>query len=79
MFHTYWRAYTGLEANSLSLNVISNNLANSNTVGFKRSEAEFSTTGLLGTFLMTRNFITRENLVTLISYSLAQSKIASKL
>jgi flagellar hook protein FlgE len=42
MFHTYWRAYTGLESNSTSINVISNNLANVNTVGFKRSEAEFA-------------------------------------
>lgn len=42
MFHTYWRAYTGLQSNSLGLNVISNNLANINTVGFKRSEAEFA-------------------------------------
>lgn len=42
MFHTYWRAYTGLQSNATGINVISNNLANINTVGFKRSDADFA-------------------------------------
>ena len=42
MIGTMYKAYTGLEANGVGLNVIGNNLANMNTVGFKRGQANFS-------------------------------------
>lgn len=41
MIKSLWIAKTGLEANQAALDVISNNLANSNTAGFKRSRAVF--------------------------------------
>lgn len=41
MIKSLWIAKTGLEANQAALDVISNNLANSNTSGFKRSRAVF--------------------------------------
>ena len=36
-----WTAKSGLEAHHKNINIISNNLANANTVGFKRNRAEF--------------------------------------
>lgn len=41
MIKSLWIAKTGLEANQGSLDVISNNLANTNTNGFKKSRAIF--------------------------------------
>lgn len=42
MISNFYRAYTGLEANSLALSVVGNNLSNINSVGFKRGEANFA-------------------------------------
>jgi flagellar basal-body rod protein FlgG len=36
-----WTAATGMQAQALNIDVISNNLANVNTAGFKRSRADF--------------------------------------
>ena len=36
-----WTASTGMQAQALNIDVISNNLANVNTTGFKRSRADF--------------------------------------
>jgi len=41
MFRALWIAATGMEAQKLNIDVISNNLANINTVGFKKSRADF--------------------------------------
>ncbi len=41
MMRALWTASTGMEAQQLKIDVISNNLANVNTVGFKRSRADF--------------------------------------
>ena len=41
MIRALWTASTGMEAQQTKLDVISNNLANVNTAGFKRSRAEF--------------------------------------
>src|ERR1700712_4895152 len=41
MIQSLYSAATGMEAQQLSLNTISNNLANANTTGFKRSKIEF--------------------------------------
>ncbi|MDJ0837143.1 MAG: flagellar hook-basal body complex protein [Acidobacteriota bacterium] len=41
MFSTFWTGYSGLQINATGLNVISNNLSNINTVGFKRGQANF--------------------------------------
>lgn len=41
MIRSLFTAATGMEAMSNNINVISNNLANVNTLGFKRSRAEF--------------------------------------
>jgi len=41
MIRSLFIAATGMEAQKLNLDVISNNLANVNTVGFKRSRADF--------------------------------------
>ncbi|MCD6320201.1 MAG: flagellar basal-body rod protein FlgG [Candidatus Desulfofervidaceae bacterium] len=41
MLRALWIAATGMEAQNLNIDVISNNLANVNTVGFKRSRADF--------------------------------------
>jgi len=41
MLRTLWIAASGMEAQSLNIDVISNNLANVNTAGFKRSRADF--------------------------------------
>ena len=41
MIRSLWTAATGMEAQQLNLDVVANNLANVNTVGFKKSRAEF--------------------------------------
>ncbi|MBG0776864.1 MAG: flagellar basal-body rod protein FlgG [Desulfovibrionaceae bacterium] len=41
MMRSLWTAATGMIAQQLNIDVISNNLANVNTVGFKKSRAEF--------------------------------------
>ncbi|HDM10485.1 MAG: flagellar basal-body rod protein FlgG [Deltaproteobacteria bacterium] len=41
MLRTLWIAASGMEAQELNIDVISNNLANVNTSGFKRSRADF--------------------------------------
>uniref|UniRef100_UPI0035B0D6C4 flagellar basal-body rod protein FlgG n=1 Tax=Hylemonella sp. TaxID=2066020 RepID=UPI0035B0D6C4 len=41
MFKSLWISKTGMEAQQMQLDVISNNLANSSTNGFKRSHAVF--------------------------------------
>lgn len=41
MNRSLWIAATGMEAQQLNIDVISNNLANVNTVGFKKSRADF--------------------------------------
>ncbi len=41
MIRALWTAATGMRAQQLNIDVISNNLANVNTVGFKRTRADF--------------------------------------
>ena len=41
MIRALWTAASGMEAQQLNIDVISNNLANVNTAGFKRSRADF--------------------------------------
>ena len=41
MIRSLWTAASGMQAQSLNIDVISNNLANVNTSGFKRGKAEF--------------------------------------
>jgi flagellar basal-body rod protein FlgG len=41
MMRSLWTAATGMIAQQLNIDVLSNNLANVNTVGFKKSRAEF--------------------------------------
>ncbi len=41
MLRTLWIAASGMQAQTLNIDVISNNLANVNTSGFKRSRADF--------------------------------------
>jgi flagellar basal-body rod protein FlgG len=41
MLRTLWIAASGMEAQTLNIDVISNNLANVNTAGFKKSRADF--------------------------------------
>lgn len=41
MFSSIYKSYSGIVSNSTALNVTSNNLSNINTVGFKRSSANF--------------------------------------
>ena len=41
MIRSLWTAATGMEAQQLNVDTIANNLANVNTVGFKRSRADF--------------------------------------
>lgn len=41
MIRSLWTAATGMQAQTLNIDVISNNLANVNTAGFKRSRADF--------------------------------------
>jgi len=41
MIRSLWTAATGMEAQQLNIDVISNNLANVNTAGFKKSRVDF--------------------------------------
>lgn len=41
MLRSLWTAASGMQAQTLNIDVISNNLANVNTAGFKRSRADF--------------------------------------
>ena len=41
MIRSLWTAATGMQAQTLNIDVIANNLANVNTAGFKRSRADF--------------------------------------
>ena len=41
MLRVLWSAATGMAAQQLNIDVISNNLANVNTVGFKKSRPDF--------------------------------------
>lgn len=41
MMRSLWTAATGMQAQTTNIDVISNNLANVNTAGFKRSRADF--------------------------------------
>ena len=41
MIRSLWTAATGMQAQTLNIDVISNNLANVNTSGYKKSRAEF--------------------------------------
>ncbi len=41
MMRSLWTGATGMVAQQLNIDVISNNLANVNTIGFKKSRAEF--------------------------------------
>ena len=41
MMRSLWTGATGMVAQQLNIDVISNNLANVNTTGFKKSRAEF--------------------------------------
>jgi fagellar hook-basal body proteins len=41
MNHALWVAKTGLDAQQTRMSVVSNNLANANTTGFKRDRAAF--------------------------------------
>ena len=41
MQRALWIASTGMQAQTLNIDVIANNLANVNTAGFKRSRADF--------------------------------------
>jgi len=41
MIRSLWISASGMEAQTLNIDVISNNLANVNTTGFKRSRADF--------------------------------------
>ena len=41
MIRALWTAATGMEAQQISQDVIANNLANINTVGFKKARADF--------------------------------------
>ena len=41
MIRSLWTSATGMQAQALNLDVISNNLANVGTTGFKKSRAEF--------------------------------------
>ena len=41
MMRSLWTAATGMHAQQLNIDVISHNLANVNTTGFKKSRAEF--------------------------------------
>ncbi len=41
MLRSLWTAATGMESQQINLDVVANNLANVNTVGFKKARAEF--------------------------------------
>ncbi len=49
MFKSLWIASTGMEAQQLYVDVISNNLANVNTVGFKKNRVDFEDLLYMGT------------------------------
>jgi flagellar basal-body rod protein FlgG len=55
VIHALWTAATGMEAMKTKIDVIANNLANSNTDGFKRSVVEFN--DLLYQYLRNPGFI----------------------
>ena len=42
MIRSLWSAATGMQAQTLNIDIISNNLANASTTGFKRDRAVFS-------------------------------------
>lgn len=42
MIHALWTAASGMQAMKFKIDVIANNISNSNTDGFKRAEVEFS-------------------------------------
>lgn len=42
MINALWTGATGMNAQELNINVISNNLANTNTAGFKKSRVDFA-------------------------------------
>lgn len=42
MINALWTGATGMQAQELNINVISNNLANANTAGFKKSRVDFA-------------------------------------
>ena len=41
MLRSLWTAASGMEAQALNIDVISNNIANVNTTGFKKSRPDF--------------------------------------
>jgi flagellar basal-body rod protein FlgG len=41
MLRALWTSATGMEAQQLNIDVLANNLANVNTIGFKKSQADF--------------------------------------
>jgi flagellar basal-body rod protein FlgG len=41
MLRSLWTAASGMEAQALNIDVLSNNLANVNTTGFKKGRADF--------------------------------------
>ena len=41
MMRSLWTAASGMAAQQQNINVVANNLANSNTNGFKKSRADF--------------------------------------
>ena len=41
MLRSLWTAASGMQAQSINIDVLSNNLANVNTTGFKRGRADF--------------------------------------
>ena len=41
MIRAMWTAASGMAAQQLNMDVLAHNLANTNTVGFKRSRADF--------------------------------------
>ena len=62
MIRSLFTASTGMKAQDLNVNVIANNLANVNTVGFKRSRADFQdllyqTLRLVGTLSQNGNTV----------------------
>ena len=41
MIRGLWTSASGMEAQQLNIDIIANNLANVNTIGFKKSQADF--------------------------------------
>src|SRR3569833_2665567 len=52
MFSSLWVAKTGLDAQQTRMDVVSHNLANANTTGFKSSRASFQDLVFLFLFLL---------------------------